>query len=54
MVKRKHKTLYQAKKETDKANKLNVLQPYRVYKLKNSSVWKYIVATQLEWLHGLN
>ena len=53
MVKRKHKTLYLARKEKDKANELDVLKPYGVYRVKKASVWKYVVATQLEWLHGL-
>lgn len=53
MVTRKHKTLHLAKKERDKANKNNVLEPFKVFKVKKASVWKYRVATDLEWLHGL-
>lgn len=51
MVKRKHKTLYLAKKERDLANK-GFDNGYNVYPIKKASVWKYVVCTHLEWING--
>lgn len=53
MVKRKHKTLYSANKEKEKANKENILGGYNVYRVKNAKIWKYVVATYLEWVNGM-
>jgi len=45
---RKSKTLAEAKVELEKAKNSNSLSDYKVYKLKNAKVWKYVVATYLE------
>lgn len=52
MVKKKHKTLHLANKERDKANKENATYLYNVYKIKNATVWKYVVCTYIEWING--
>jgi hypothetical protein len=52
MIKKKHKTLYFAKKERDKANKENVLKPYMVYRIKKAPAYKYAVLTHLQFING--
>ena len=55
MVQRKHKTLVSAKKAITEAKKKEgcLSKDYKVFKVKGASIWKFKVATELEWLHGL-
>lgn len=50
--KRKHKTRKEANKVLKKVNETS-FNEYKIFTLKNARIWKFVIATELEFLHEL-